>query len=129
MHKRKMNYRKYGISKNRYWELYYFCKQYAEWKDRIKEIDSGVQSVAKDGLVQDPTSSLAVERAELTTHVNLLESVAKEACSEFWEELLWNVSGDTSYNYLSAKRQIPLSESAFFERRRYFFFLLSKRKK
>ena len=129
MHKRKMNYDKYGISRNRYRELYYFCKQYAEWKSRVREIDSGVQPYAKKGdIVKDPTGDLATERAMLTKKIELLEATAKEACSEFWEELIWNASGDTSYSCLNARYRVPLSESAFYERRRYFFYLLSKRK-
>ena len=33
---RPLNKSKYGISKNRFWELYYWCLQYGEWKDELK---------------------------------------------------------------------------------------------
>ena len=33
---RLLNHSKYGISKNRFWELYYWCLQYGEWKDELK---------------------------------------------------------------------------------------------
>ena len=135
MNHRKMNYTKYGISKNRYHELRYFCAQYKEWQNRIKEIDSGVQPQVRDdasktgGRKKDQTGVLAVERADLTEKIEMVEYAAQKAGGEIWKQLLRNVTGECSFWYLQDIEQIPISRSAFFQRRKVFFFILSARKK
>ena len=42
----KINYEKYGISKERYEELRAFCLQYKEYKTRLRKLKSGVMSCA-----------------------------------------------------------------------------------
>ena len=42
---RSLNQNKYGISKNRFRELYYWCLQYKEWKEELNYRTSTVKSL------------------------------------------------------------------------------------
>ena len=42
---RPLNHSKYGIGKNRFKELYYWCLQYDEWKDELKYKTDTVKSI------------------------------------------------------------------------------------
>lgn len=120
MNKRRMSYRKYGISRNRYNELRYFCLQFNEWKNRLREIESEMKYAGKD---------LSAEKELLETKILMVQETAQAAGEDLWEYLMDNVCGNCSLSYLIVYKGIPISESAFYQIRRHFFYLLSNRKK
>ena len=62
---------KYGISKHRFKELYYWCLQYNEWKDELKYKTDTVKAIETHDMpmggrgMRSPTEELAMRRARL----------------------------------------------------------------
>lgn len=130
MNKRDLSLDKYGINKKRYRELKAFCEQYPMWKDEIKShsfvqgIDYAKGPEPKNKNLSDRTGNDAIRLHRYTKNCNLVEKVAKEADSEFWECLIKAVCYEVPITYLIAMGNFPLEKTAFYERRRYFFYLL-----
>lgn len=134
MNKRDLKLDKYGISKKRYKELCGFCEQYPEW---IKQINAGVfiSAVNLDGMPHNPnkgksdlTGNAAIAMINKKKNCELIERVAKMASEEFWEYIIKSVCFEVPVTYLIMVDNMPLSQSAFYEKRRYFFFLLDREK-
>ena len=111
---RPLNHIKYGISGNRFKELYYWCLQYNEWKDELRYKTDTVKSIeitdmpmAHNG--SDATQELAIRRAQLSENCELIEQTALET-------------------YLEMIMGIPCSRNTYYDRRRKFYWLLSQRK-
>jgi len=69
-----------GLNKNRYRELKYFCLQYYEWKEELKQLDCGISAYEITGLpksntIAKPTESVALKREELEKNISLIEKV------------------------------------------------------
>lgn len=114
----RINYTKYGISKNRYQELSAFVRQYCEFAERHKKILNGT------GRVED----CAIDAADIKSNMELIEECLNSACSDVpWLKpyLFKNVTQGTSYNQM----QVPFYERGFLNRRKLFFIELNKRKK
>ena len=125
---------KYEISKHRFYELYHYCLQYREWKDELKCSTDTVKGVIISDMPHgtgtgDPTSKLAIRRAELEDRCKLIEDTAKEADPELWEYLLKAVTDENaSYTHLRQVMGIPCGKNYFYEKRRKFYYLLSRKK-
>jgi len=134
MNKRNLKLDKYGISSKRYKELCGFCEQYPEWKKQIGNVSylSAVQYKHTPGNpnrgTSDTTGNMAVKMAIFDNNCKLIEKVAKQADSEFWEFLIKSVCYEVPVTYLISYEGMPLGKSAFYERRRYFFYLLDREK-
>ena len=133
---RSLNKKKYGISKNRFHELYYHCLQYDEWKTKIRELQCtlrGMQygKIAMSGnAITSSTEEAAIECAELSAKCDVIELTAKEADNELYEYLLEAVTHKgVTYKYLSARKRIPCGPDRFYDRRRKFYWLLDKKLK
>ena len=131
---RPLNRSKYGISKNRFKELYYWCLQYSEWKDELRYRVDTVKSIEiTDSPIThdngDPTQQLAFRRVHLESNCKLIEQTAIETDPDIYQYLIKAVTDpDVTYRYLKLIMGIPCSHNTFYDRRRRFYWLLSKKK-
>ncbi|WP_313583317.1 hypothetical protein [Lacrimispora sp.] len=130
---RPLNHSKYGISKNRFWELYYWCLQYGEWKDELKYKTDTVRSMEITDMPSshdpgDATQQLAIRRVMLEKNCQLIEQTAIEADPDIYQYLLKAVTEDVPYRYLDMIMNIPCSRNTYYDRRRKFYWLLSQKK-
>ena len=130
---RPLNHSKYGISKNRFWELYYWCLQYGEWKDELKYKTDTVRSMEITDMpishsTWDVTQQLAIRRSMLEHNCQLIEQTAIEADPDIYQYLLKAVTEDVPYRYLDMIMNIPCSRNTYYDRRRKFYWLLSQKK-
>lgn len=131
---RPLNHSKYGISKNRFKELYYWCLQYSEWKDELKYKTDTVGAMEINDMptcnnVGDPTQKLAIRRAMLEKNCELIEQAAIEADPDIYQYILKAVTEeDVTYRYLNMIMGIPCGKKMYYDRRRKFYWLLDKRK-
>lgn len=131
---RPLNHGRYGISRNRFKELYYWCLQYNEWKDELRyEVDTvgpigmtGMPSVRGCG---NPTQRLAIRRMQLEENCRLVEQTAIEADPGLYEYILKAVTDeDVTFRYLKLVMGIPCSHNTYYDRRRRFYWLLDQGK-
>lgn len=121
---------KYWVSKNRFYELKYFCLQYPEWKKRCEEID-GIRGRAIDSIYSrlnspsDPTSKTVEMRSMYFERMEVIEKAAIEADPYLASYILKAVTEGLSYTYLKTKLDIPCSRDTYYDRYRKFFWLLS----
>lgn len=131
---RPLSHSKYGISGNRFRELYYWCLQYNEWKDELRYKTDTVRSIeitdmptAHNG--SDATQQLAIRRVQLARNCELIEQTALETDPDIYQYLLKAVTDENvSYRYLEMIMGIPCSRNTYYDRRRKFYWLLSQRK-
>lgn len=121
---------KIGISKERYLELLYFCRQYRRWKHEAAQL-LGIQSHAGDGQphgsgITDPTARAAEKRAALTEKIALVERCAQSVGSGEWTvSLISNICDGKPYAYIDPVELPTANRSAFFKARREFFVRLN----
>ena len=119
----------YDISRERYRELKYFCRQYPEKKAKLADARSlGGQNW--DGMphastVGDPTARRAEKAMRYSHDVELIERVAAEAAPECTRELLRNVTEGVPWEYLPSA---CCGRRQFYALRRRFFWLLDREK-
>lgn len=128
---------KYGISGNRFRELYYWCLQYGEWREELegRAAPSGSMYVG-EGLEEGggekgqagehvPSS----RRAWLEQNCRLLEQTAADADPDISPYILRAVTdGDVTYQYLKMSMGMPCGKDMYYDRRRRFYWLLDQRK-
>lgn len=124
---RDMTWDDYGITKNRYRELLYFCRQYSEKKQRI---GYGLKAVDSDGMPRgnstgNPTETSAMQNAILHKDVELIEQAAIQTSRVLAPYILKNVCDELSYEYLG---RVPVCRKDFYGYRRLFFSQLDKLK-
>jgi len=132
---RPLNYSKYGISKNRFWELYYWCLQYGEWKDELKYKTDTVGAMEITDMpmsrnIGDATQQLAMRRTMLEQNCRLIEQTAIEVDPDIYQYILKAVTEeDVTFRYLKMIMEIPCGKDMYYDRRRKFYWLLDKRRK
>ncbi len=134
MQVRPLNQDKYGISKYRFRELYYFCLQYWEWRDELKyNLTDTVKAITPDDMpkikkISDQTGDLGARRAELSRRCELIEQTAIEADPDLYPYIIKAVTNvGVNYNYLSTIMKMPCSRATWYRKRREFYWLLSNR--
>ncbi len=131
---RPINQNKYGISKKRFKELYYWCLQYGEWKDELKYKTDTAKSIQISGMPSahntgDPTFQLVARREQLERNCKLIEQTAIETDPDIYQYLLKAVTDeDVTYWYLKTVMGIPCSKNTYYDRRRKFYWLLDQKK-
>ena len=129
---RALNKDKYAISNYRFRELYYFCLQYEEWQQKLKEKQNPLKGMQYSGMpssgtVGHPTESIAIECAELSTKCNAVESAARAADPELYEYIIYAVTHENiTFNFLKMQKDIPCERDRYYDRRRKFYFVLDK---
>lgn len=131
---RPINHGKYGISKNRFRELYYWCLQYNEWRDELKYKTNTVGAIEITGMPVahgegDATQQLAMRRMELEQNCRMIEQTAIEADPEIYQYIIKAATDeDITYRYLKTVMDIPCGKDMYYDRRRKFFWLLNQKK-
>ena len=129
---RSLNKDKYSINKFRFRELYYFCLQYDEWKERLNDKRNPLKGVSYNGLPGsgnpgDPTAKAAIECAEISKKCAIVEAAAKAADPELHEFILFAVTHEgISFNYLKVNKEMPCERDRYYNSRRKFYFHLDK---
>ena len=117
-----------GVSKYAYKELYYFCLQYDEKKEMLKQIygvRAAVPSFAPKAVQKSDTTWSQAEKAlRLRRDIELIEQSALEADGNIYKYILENVTHGTPYEFMG----IPCGRRQFYEKRRKFFHILYEKK-
>lgn len=122
---------KYWVSKNRFYELKYFCLQYPDWKKKYEEID-GIRGRAIDSVYSrlnspsDPTAKIVEMRSVYFERMEVIEQAAIEADPYLASYILKAVTEGLSYTYLKARLEIPCGRDMYYDRYRRFFWLLDR---
>lgn len=130
---RTLNKNKYHISKYRFRELFYFCLQYEEWKQELNKKRNPLKGtqyagVPSSGGVGNPTEKIAIECADLSHKINMIEQAAKAADPELWEYIIFAVTQENiTFNILKMQMNIPCERDRFYDSRRKFYFLLDNK--
>ena len=126
MSKKDLSLDKYGISKERYRELMYFCMQYSEWKESIEYgLCSSPSTNEPHGTgISNPTERIAIRNQKALDNCRLVEDTARLAGDSIWKYLLKNVTEGITYEYMD----VPCGRRYFYEARRRFFYMLSQKK-
>ncbi len=109
------------ISKSRYYELKWFCRQYREWeKAKIDlKIFPGGNFREK---VADPTGDIAVQLASLNCKIDAVDRCINEVAPEIGSWLKECVVDGKGYNTLD----VPCSKEYFYIRYKAFFSRLNQ---
>lgn len=120
-----------GISKERYQELLYFCRQYPRW---LAEANSllGLRAVRNDGLPHgsgksDPVAMAAEKREKILAKIAVVDQCARSVGhGEWYTAMIEHVCNKKSYDYID-KTLMPTSDrNTFYKQRRSFFEILNK---
>lgn len=131
---RPLNHSKYGISKNRFKELYYWCLQYTEWRDELRYKTDTVRSIEITDMPAahgggDATQDLAIRRVQLAQNCKMIEQTAIEADPDLHQYLLKMATDENAtYQYLKMVMGIPCCKDVYYDRRRKFYWLLNQKK-
>lgn len=144
--RRDLNLKKYGISQARYKELYNWCLQYREWRDRLKYNTDALKAQQITGMpfgsgTSNSTLELASKRYYWDSQCDLLERMVTEAVNTIWDDdgtygnlkkmhmlMIKAITEDYRYPYMYQVFEIPCSRDNFNDIRRYFYFILSENK-
>lgn len=107
------------ISKNRYYELKYFCYQYHEWEKAKIELKIFPGGNFREK-VADPTGEVAVKLAELNYKIELVDKCLQEVAPEIYIWLKECITSGKSYNVLVSSG-VPCGKEYFYQRYRAFF--------
>lgn len=118
----------YGISKNAYRELYYFCLQYEEKREQLKHLYGGkspiISGMPKGSGRSDSTFNTAEKALRLRKDIEDIEQAAIEADGEIYGYILDNVARGIPYERMN----VPCGRRQFYDRRKAFFYILHRKK-
>lgn len=128
-----MNRKKYSLSKYRFRELFYFCQQYQEWQEELKQLTDTVKCIEISDMPKaannaDQTSDLVLKRVELQNKIELVENTAEETSKELKPYIIKAVTNySVSYTYLRQRMGIPCGKNMYYEARKKFYWLLDRK--
>lgn len=128
MYKYDLKLSKFNISKFLYRELYNFCHQYPEKKDKLKAL-YGIQGGIGTGMprannISNPTEKQAMLALSISKDLELIENTAKEIDIVIYQRILDNACYGIPYE----KMIVPMGRRQFYLKRRMFFYLLAANK-
>ena len=121
---------KIGISKERYLELLYFCRQYPQWKHEAASM-LGIRGKGLDGMphgtgVGDPVAAQAERRERLLRKIGIVDMCARSVCNgEWFAALICNVCEGKPYRMIDSILMPTSHNAVFFQARREFFVALN----
>lgn len=125
----------FKLSKHRFLELKHMCLQHSEWKLKLIELNEryfksgGLIRVCsdKDRLCAEcnDISDLIARREEYVRKIELIEKTAYETDSVIGYYILYAVTHDVGYEYLSMRMNIPCCRNVYYKLYREFFWRLS----
>lgn len=105
------------ISKERYYELKWFCRQYHQWEKEKSNLK--ISPVGKfDKNLPDPTGDLAVKLAGLEYKIETVDKCIKETSPGIEEWMKQCVVDGKGYNNLVG---VPCCSEYFYQRYKTFF--------
>lgn len=112
------------ISKARYYELKWFCRQYREWEKEKSNLK--ISPVGKfDKNLPDPTGDLAVKLAGLDYKIEIVDSCLHDTDPTISTWLKKCVVDGKSYNVLVSDG-VPCGKEYFYQRYKTFFSRLNQ---
>lgn len=119
---------KYNISNKRYRELYYFCLQYREKKEELRNCygigSSSLSDMPKGGCTSNAVAKQVERAIKLKRDIEIIEQCAIAADAEIYQYILKSVTKDLRYEFLN----VPAGRRQFYESRRKFFYLLNQKR-
>jgi len=125
-------WKKIGITKERYFELLYFCRQYPSWKIEANSL-LGIKAINADGQPHgsgksDPVALAAERREKLLNKIGIVDECARAVGGgEWYAAIIQNVCIGKPYTQIDAALMPTSFKHAFFAIRRDFFDMLDKR--
>jgi len=123
----------YWISRHRFYELKHFCLQYPEWKEELKMISlmgsPYSEKIGKSAGPSDPVLTAVLRRELLTDHLDMVDKAAKACSEDLGNYIFKGVTEGISYEYLTARMDVPCCKETYYESFRRFFWILSKLRK
>lgn len=129
---RTLNKDKYNISNYRFRELYYFCLQYNEWREMLKQKQNTLQATKYSGMpssghISNQTENHGIECAELSNKCAAVEAAARMADPELYNFIIYAVTHENiTFNFLKMQKDIPCERDRYYNSRRKFYFMLDK---
>lgn len=130
---RALNKNKYDISNYRFRELYYFCLQYEEWKESLKNKQNTLQATKYSGMPSssgdpgNPTERIAIECAALSHKCAAVEKAANAADPELCRYIIYAVTNENvTFKFLKMQMNIPCERDRYYNSRRKFYYMLDK---
>ena len=126
----------YDISRYAYRELYNFCMQYPEKKQKLRDLRglslNRMSGMPKGGATSNPTENRGMLAARYSDDCEMIEQCALKAGGIIYPWLLDGVTEGASYEYMNRMEYfrgvIPVGKSTYYVIRRRFFWLLATRK-
>ena len=121
--------KEYWISRERYYELAHFCRQYKDWKklyfEALTEGSAQISKINTDGIEWANPTAKAVEKADrYFQNYRMIEESAEETDSIFGKYILLSVTEGKSYAVIRALFDIPCGKDFFYKLYRRFFYIL-----
>ena len=121
----------YYISKNRYYELKYFCLQYREYKQRYNELCSYIKPGWLIKIEENPnyygTNSITYVRDRYLEKIKVIEDCAKSLDPVLGQYVFMGVTNGVTYSYLKMNNNIPCCKDIYYKLYREFFWILSNK--
>ena len=119
---------KYGISRELYNELRWFCRQYPDKLAELSAVRGGFNDLRRDGMpkgggISNPTERRAMRALAIRADIEAIEQAALAADAGLYREILSNVTRGVVYMNLDA----PCGKNQFTAVRRKFFWHLACR--
>lgn len=120
---------KYFISREKYYELKHFCRQYDEWIKTLHEISpkitSGYKEYCAESSSSRPVEELVAIVEALQDKINLVDKTLFETDPNLAKWLKMTVTHGATYENLKLMHNIPYGRDDFYNHYRKFFYLLS----
>ena len=119
---------RYGISRELYNELKWFCRQYPKKVAELGAIEGGFNDYTIDGLPRGSNTSSPTERRALLAlsyreDTEAIEQSAIAADASLYQQIIDNVGRGVRYEDMA----VPCGARQFYEARRKFFWILAQR--
>ena len=122
-----------GITKERYQELIYFCRQYLSWRREANSL-LGIRAIINDGMphgnkTRDPVAASAAKREKLLAKMALVEECAKSISDGAWyAAMMQHVCYGKTYDQIDITLMPTSNRNEFYKQRRLFIELLDQKK-
>ena len=125
------DYTDFGISRDRYRELLYFCRQYQQWKAEASSLlGVGAQqySTMPHGTdVSDPVGKAVQRRERLIGKCLIIERIADRIDGGKWRAaLIQNICMGKALHFIDPVILPTSNRNEFYKQRRQFFILLNE---
>ena len=118
-----------GISRERYYELLHFCRQYPEWKKSAASLlGTSAQRYSTEahaaGTVSDPTERAAVKRETYLRRIQIVDMAAINAGDKWCDTLIRNICYGVPLAAIDPIMMPTSNRNAYFAMKKKCFVLL-----